>query len=370
MTDFDALLVHLKSGNADLGKKREVVKSIHTTLKSNPTDSDRKSCIDILNLLVEDSDHDVRTEVAENLLYLPEDDYRPLISRLLRDSYKYVRIAAEKTHTRRGKILRTEFFKSQPANDILGIYNELLPYGADVADKVLDIALKYYDAMFSTTIHELKAVDARIKNSVDFIEGRLEKKGALDSYITNRLSRIVDATDHYLKILNDLVTLKSELKTECRYESLNEILEEAIALVDEKLGRDHPEYSCDLKYNEDDVMVYVSRHQMIQVFRNIIKNACEAQKYTGKLKITKWEDKAKQRVAISIEDHGRGMSQKELDTIFLPGKTSKRSSGGTGFGLPIALRLAKANHCDINVQSTKDTGTTFTISVPMRLADE
>ncbi len=370
MTDFGALLIQLQSGKSDLGNKLEAVQSIQSTLKSNPTDSVKKSCVKVLNILAENSDNDVRTEVAENLLYLPEDDYRPLISRLLNDPYKYVRLAAEKTHTRRGKILRTEFFKSQPTNDILGIYNELLHYGADVADKVLDIALKYYDTMFSTTIHELKAVDASIKNSVDFIEVRLEKKGALDSYITNRLGRIVDATDHYLKILNDLVTLKTELKTECRYESLNEILEEAIALVDEKLRRDHSEYSCNLQYKENDVLVYVSRHQMIQVFRNIIKNACEAQKYIGELKITKNEDKAKQRVTISIEDHGQGMFQRELDTIFLPGKTSKRNSGGTGFGLPIALRLAKANHSDIDVRSTKDIGTTFTVSVPMRQDDE
>jgi signal transduction histidine kinase len=79
------------------------------------------------------------------------------------------------------------------------------------------------------------------------------------------------------------------------------------------------------------------------------------------------------RVAITVEDHGPGIAQEDLERIFepftrLPG-TTRHGSGGTGLGLAIARRIAEAHGGTISAASPATGGARFTVSLPADPAD-
>lgn len=67
---------------------------------------------------------------------------------------------------------------------------------------------------------------------------------------------------------------------------------------------------------------------------------------------------------IVIEDNGCGIPEEHLDQIFEPFITYKKN--GTGLGLAIAASIIKSHHGTIHVSSVPDTGTTFTLTLPVK----
>jgi signal transduction histidine kinase len=80
-----------------------------------------------------------------------------------------------------------------------------------------------------------------------------------------------------------------------------------------------------------------------------------------------------QGVAISVRDTGPGMSEEQLAQLFQPftqiDATHTRSHDGAGLGLVITRRLARAMGGDVQAHSKLGHGSTFTLYLPLRLAE-
>ncbi len=72
-------------------------------------------------------------------------------------------------------------------------------------------------------------------------------------------------------------------------------------------------------------------------------------------------------VYIRITDNGRGISPAIADKIFLPFVTDKQSEGGTGLGLSVTYSLVKAHDGEIDFETSRDRGTSFTVYLPSLL---
>lgn len=66
---------------------------------------------------------------------------------------------------------------------------------------------------------------------------------------------------------------------------------------------------------------------------------------------------------ITVSDNGCGISSAQMAHIFEPFITYK--SGGTGLGLAIADRIVSAHHGNLTVTSTLETGTVFSLTLPI-----
>ena len=69
----------------------------------------------------------------------------------------------------------------------------------------------------------------------------------------------------------------------------------------------------------------------------------------------------------TVTDDGCGVSEPDLKRIFEPFFSTKTKKGGTGLGLSLTQNFVREMGGTINVESEVDKGTTFIISLPLKM---
>jgi PAS domain S-box-containing protein len=100
--------------------------------------------------------------------------------------------------------------------------------------------------------------------------------------------------------------------------------------------------------------------QVKQAFFNIMKNAMQAMEDGGILKIR--IDVSSRFVSICFADNGPGIDPENLGAIYEPYHTTKET--GSGLGLMIVQRILRDHGGEIEICSTPDRGTAFTLHFP------
>ncbi|MBU3665791.1 MAG: PAS domain-containing protein [Chthoniobacterales bacterium] len=106
----------------------------------------------------------------------------------------------------------------------------------------------------------------------------------------------------------------------------------------------------------------VDQDQLKQAFYNIIKNASEAMKQGGLLKIRTGSDG--EWVNVTFADTGGGMTQEAMARVFEPYFTTKKT--GSGLGLMITQRIVRAHGGEVVLESDPGRGLRLTIRLPRR----
>ena len=109
-------------------------------------------------------------------------------------------------------------------------------------------------------------------------------------------------------------------------------------------------------------VVLADRNQIKQVFFNLTKNAVEAMRPGGKLKIRSRADD--DSVFLLFADTGSGIKQEDLVKLFQPYHTTK--AGGHGLGLMIAQRIMREHGGQIGLESKDGVGTIVTLQFPRK----
>ena len=109
-----------------------------------------------------------------------------------------------------------------------------------------------------------------------------------------------------------------------------------------------------------------------QILINLISNAC---KFTQNGQITLatqiYKKSAENWLDISVSDTGIGLTAEQIKKLFKPfiqaDASTTRQYGGTGLGLAISKHFAEMLKGDLRVESEKDVGSRFILSLPMVL---
>ena len=109
-------------------------------------------------------------------------------------------------------------------------------------------------------------------------------------------------------------------------------------------------------------------NQIEQALVALLVNACEAMKNGGVLVIE--AEELESRVRIRISDDGCGIPPEILPKIFEPFFSTKDAVGGVGLGLSVAYGIVRRHGGEISVRSAVDRGTTFTIELSKKPADD
>lgn len=123
--------------------------------------------------------------------------------------------------------------------------------------------------------------------------------------------------------------------------------------------RDDHELASDIA--ADTILISADAAQLKQIFWNLARNAIQAMPDGGKLSIA-LVPIPNNRIRITFEDTGVGMSQDQVEQLFEP--FSNSTTGGTGLGLSIVYQIVKDHNGVINVRSQEGVGTTITVELP------
>jgi two-component system, NtrC family, sensor kinase len=102
-----------------------------------------------------------------------------------------------------------------------------------------------------------------------------------------------------------------------------------------------------------------------QVWMNLLMNARQAIGADGEILITTGIEAAGERIYVSVEDTGSGISTRFLDKIFDPFFTTKPTGQGTGLGLSVSYGIIQDHQGEITVRSEEGMGAVFTIFLPL-----
>lgn len=136
-----------------------------------------------------------------------------------------------------------------------------------------------------------------------------------------------------------------------------------------EIEKRHPRYekvTFNLELDDKLPAVDLDAAQLREVFLNLIHNAADAMPEGGRITLRTLA-KPSGMVTIEVQDEGRGIPPEHLSKLFTPFFTTKPVGKGTGLGLAIIYGIVKMHRGQINVQSEVGKGTTFTITLPLRL---
>ncbi len=112
--------------------------------------------------------------------------------------------------------------------------------------------------------------------------------------------------------------------------------------------------------------VTADQERLGQIILNLMNNALKFSPVGGKITLRAKKDA--NNLIIEVEDNGRGMSQKEQETLFSPyyrTEDDRARLSGLGLGLFLAKHFVELHGGQIWVKSQKGLGSTFSFSIPV-----
>jgi signal transduction histidine kinase len=192
---------------------------------------------------------------------------------------------------------------------------------------------------------------------------QVERRLAEDPSAQEKLRIIqteVKRLESFLGELRDFLRPAQPSKQEI---DLNQVIREVKALMEEAVQEKGIRFEDQL--NPSLPPVEADPNQLKQVLLNLVKNALEATEGHGVILVSSGTDD--DRVWLSVQDTGKGMSTEVQEKIFHPFYTTKEK--GTGLGLAVINKIVTDHHGDVTVSSAAGSGSTFTVRLPKKAAN-
>lgn len=220
------------------------------------------------------------------------------------------------------------------------------------------------ERLLLTITHDIKAPAASIAGFIDLLSEYVDQPKAV-GYLQN----ISGSAKHLLQLVSALLDYH---KLESGKAERHEVSFTPAVLISECVAQMQPlamekklKLATDVQVTES-MLCRSDAFRIKQIVNNLVGNAI---KYTDKGEVRVGVSIANRQLSISVKDTGCGMTPDELQTVFnaftrLPGAQGKE---GVGLGLTITREIVTLLGGEINVQSTKGKGSTFTVSLPVKI---
>ena len=220
------------------------------------------------------------------------------------------------------------------------------------------------ERLLLTITHDIKAPAASIAGFIDLLSEYVDQPKAV-GYLQN----ISSSAKHLLQLVSALLDYH---KLESGKAERHEVSFAPAVLISECVAQMQPlamekklKLATDVQVTES-MLCRSDAFRIKQIVNNLVGNAI---KYTDKGEVRVGVNIANRQLSISVKDTGCGMTPDELQTVFnaftrLPGAQGKE---GVGLGLTITREIVTLLGGEINVQSAKGKGSTFTVSLPVKI---
>lgn len=192
----------------------------------------------------------------------------------------------------------------------------------------------------------------------------LLRNTASDSPSYTLLSDIKNCGVRCKQIIKSLLTFSRQDTYTFSSCSLNEAIEQVLNLL--KYQIEDQQIKIQTLLSDYLPMIEASQPQIEQIIINLLLNAKDALTVAEKKEIIIETSLQPNEVHLSVTDNGIGIEENRLSEIFHPFHTTKESEKGTGLGLSVSIGIAKAHGGTIDVISTLNKGSTFTLKLPLQ----
>lgn len=239
-----------------------------------------------------------------------------------------------------------------------------------------EVANKAKTAFLSNMSHEIRTP----MNAIIGIDKIALNDPGISDDTRAQLEKIGSSADHLLSIINDILDMSrieaGRMTIRSEPFSLPVLLEQVDIMIGgqcrdkgltwtwEMLG------DADTYYIGDDV-------KLKQVLINILGNAVKFTPEGGEVKFTverinRYDNKSTFRFIMA--DNGIGMDESYIPKLFEPfsqeDSSTKTKYGSTGLGMPITKSIVELMNGEIKVESKKNVGSTFTVTVTLADSEE
>lgn len=179
------------------------------------------------------------------------------------------------------------------------------------------------------------------------------------------LVKLIDDIIDISKIESDQLNITEDLFV------VNEIIEELDIEYTSLPSKSGAGYIMEFVNSETNVTIKSDKSRIKQILINLINNST---KYTSKGSIKVWFELINDKILFHVKDSGIGIEKDKQEIIFdryrQADESSTRPYRGTGLGLAISKHLSNLLNGDIIVNSQKNKGAEFIVSIPTNIKSE
>ena len=254
------------------------------------------------------------------------------------------------------------------------LVNKLEKQKNALGDQALDIEKARDDALLANSAKSnfLANMSHEIRTPLTSIIGFAESCLDIDQSMAQRSTAtktIIKSGKHLMHIINEILDLSKieagKLEIEKLPISVTELLHEVkqiVSLMAEEKGLIfgiNNNYPLPEKFNSDPL-------RLKQILLNLCSNAIKFTS-TGHVYLNVTYESEASNLTFEVIDTGIGMSAEETEKIFIPfeqaDSSTTRKFGGTGLGLTLSKQLAEKLNGTLEVESTINKGSRFTVKL-------
>ncbi len=201
-------------------------------------------------------------------------------------------------------------------------------------------------------VHEIRTRTTAFGGFIDFVKEAFGNSG--DSVLEEEIRIAEQATDALESLADTFSPLASRnFRRAKRHSILEDRIQECLTLLKGEIR--HRQVQCNVPTSHTPVAV--DPGELDTIILNLANNALYWMgdvngKRTLSFKTTTGDDR--KRLTVHVTDTGRGIEEKELRRVFLPGVTNK--PGGIGMGLAVVEQLVRAYGGSISADSQRGRG--------------
>ena len=217
--------------------------------------------------------------------------------------------------------------------------------------------------MASTMAHELNQPLTAVTNYLETGRQLLAAGAGRPERIVEMMEKAIGQAQRAGDVIRRLRGVVSKGETERRIQSLNKLVEEALALA--LVGARQRDVRAWLELDHTLPPVLVDHVQIQQVVLNLVRNAIEAMEQIERreLRIGTRAVPEQGTVEIIVADTGPGIAPELADRLFQPFVTTKAT--GMGLGLSICREIVEAHHGRLTTAPGSSGGTVFRVTLPI-----
>jgi two-component system sensor kinase FixL len=217
--------------------------------------------------------------------------------------------------------------------------------------------------MASTMAHELNQPLTAVMNYLEAGRNLLSGGSAASERVSEMMEKAIGQAQRAGEVIRRLRGFVAKREIERRLRSLNQLVEEAVALALVGARQRGVRTSLDL----DDALppVLVDDVQIQQVVLNLVRNAVEAMEHSERREVSIGTRAIGEEgmAEISVADTGPGIAPELAERMFQPFFTTK--AAGMGLGLSICREIVEAHQGRLTMAPAPAGGAVFRVTLPI-----